>query len=72
MKSQKDSPQPVSFRPKSTDSDQISPYSHLIHPANRLLAHTARYGWKGMKSLFGWAFRLPRLFARFNSRKKGS
>jgi hypothetical protein len=70
MNSPENTQQPISFRPKSSESDRTSQYNHLIHPANRLLAHTARVGWKGMKSLFGLAFRLPRLFARFNSRKK--
>jgi hypothetical protein len=44
----------------------ITGHQHLIPPANRLLAMTAKGVWKGAKLLVRVALLLPRAFVRIN------
>jgi hypothetical protein len=46
----------------------IGGHKHLIPPANRLLAMTAKGVWKGVKLLARIAFYIPRAFVRVNHR----
>ncbi len=45
-----------------------SNYDHLVPHANRLLVLTAKGGWRVIKGLVKFAFRLPGMFVRANTK----
>jgi hypothetical protein len=59
---------------KITRSEPLdnSNYDHLIPHANRLLVVTAKGGWRVMKVLVKFAFRLPGMFVRANRQNASS
>jgi hypothetical protein len=57
---------------RSETLDDDSRYDHLIPHANRLLVLTAKGGWRVMKGLVKFAFRLPGMFVRANTQNQSS
>jgi hypothetical protein len=57
---------------RSEALEDDSRYDHLIPHANRLLVLTAKGGWRVMKGLVKFAFRLPGMFVRANTQNANS